>query len=59
MKKTATRKMSKKYNEEIHRRENANSLLMKIESTSLVIKDRMIETMKSFYLNQVDRNMKD
>lgn len=47
MKKTATRKMSKEYNQKIHRRENANGLLMKIGSSSLVIKDKMIETMRS------------
>lgn len=53
--------MSKDYNHEIHRTENANNLLMKVNSTSLVIKDKMIETMRSFFffLNQVDRNLKD
>lgn len=39
--------MSKEYNQEIRRRENANSFLMKIGSTSLVIKDKMIEIMRS------------
>ena len=42
MKKTVTRKMREEGNQEIHRRENANSFLMKIGSTSLVIKDKMI-----------------
>lgn len=45
MKITALRKMNKEYNHEIQRRENANGLLMKTDSTSLVIKDKIIETM--------------
>lgn len=53
MKKTATRKMRKKCNQEIHRRENANNFLMKIGSTSLVIKDKMIETMRCFKKNSL------
>ena len=60
MKKTATRKMSKEYNHDIHRTENANGLLMKINSTSPVIKDKVIKAMRSFLKkNLVDRNLKD
>lgn len=49
MKITASTKMSKEYNHEIHRRENANDLLMKTDSSSLVIKDKMIETTIPFW----------
>lgn len=38
--------MSKEYNQEIRRRENVNSFLMKIGFILLVIKDKMIEIMR-------------
>lgn len=47
MNEMATRKTSKEYSQKIHRRENANGLLMKIGSTSLVIENEMIETRRS------------
>lgn len=49
MKKTVTRKMSKEYYQEIHIRESANGLLTKRGSTSLDIKDKMIESMRSIF----------